>query len=706
MAQKAFVYDPPRPQLTRLFKLDLNEPGQPLSGQILSFVNFDIASDHRDLRASWKALRENERLILPALGDGQNYDALSYTWGPPGGEQPLALRPIASRMSADNQVVLDHEPHRAGVVWIRKSLYEFLQEFRRQGIGRFLWVDAICINQGDDEDKSSQMPSMRVIYENATRVYAWLGMGESIGESPLDRLAGMTATILSNSWERKHPEAPYASDPSDLGLPPPDAKVWSDLRTFFTLPWWSRLWTLQEAVMAQDYDEKKPREMIFMYGSRKTSWATIRDFAVAVERFQLDDFIISGIVGGVVEDKQAFDAIQEIQTCRQSINDQGFAVRLNAVLLATRRRRSTIPVDMVVGQCALLDAAAVRDLKLNTDQPADIIFVNFGKYYLRQEPTECLLNHVCTEERHPDLPSWCPNFASPPETMSLGSRSLDGLEHSKFEGGERYHAGFDQDSFRYSIPHTKLWVAKIGLNALRLRNAYHNYFETNNPRRVQLIDGTNAIRLSGFDLGEVTDYVDCNSGAESSKFLAFNSIEQTSAWDKCCLALAQRILAPQIRDGDCNGYDVYARTLAANRVLPGPAETPPNLFDRDGTKDFAKAYFGFRRFMEATLAAGEAIAQDNLDPEDWRFASVMHRVMRRRRFFATRGGRIGVGPSTAAPGDRLCVVWFCPTPYLLRATGDGNFQLVGECYVHGLMYAEAVQMFDRKEIRETTWVVE
>lgn len=40
-----------------------------------------------------------------------------------------------------------------------------------------LWVDAMCIDQNDMPERSSQVASMRRIYESSTSVYIWLGKG-------------------------------------------------------------------------------------------------------------------------------------------------------------------------------------------------------------------------------------------------------------------------------------------------------------------------------------------------------------------------------------------------------------------------------------------------------------------------------------------------------------------------------------------------
>ena len=56
-------------------------------------------------------------------------------------------------------------------------------------------------------------------------------------------------------------------------------------------------------------------------------------------------------------------------------------------------------------------------------------------------------------------------------------------------------------------------------------------------------------------------------------------------------------------------------------------------------------------------------------------------------------------------GDKLCVIIFCPTPYILRPTGS-SYEFIGETYVHGLMYGEALGMLERGEVTETRFTIE
>ena len=62
-----------------------------------------------------------------------------------------------------------------------------------------------------------------------------------------------------------------------------------------------------------------------------------------------------------------------------------------------------------------------------------------------------------------------------------------------------------------------------------------------------------------------------------------------------------------------------------------------------------------------------------------------------RSFLTTDEGYIGLGPEAAKSGDQICVLLGCTSPLILRRVGNNNskYQVVGECYVHGLMNTEA-----------------
>jgi hypothetical protein len=63
------------------------------------------------------------------------------------------------------------------LLFYRKSIFTF----------SLFGIDAICINQKDNDEKNNQLPIMADIYRQASRVIVWLGAPESRKDTPLVR---------------------------------------------------------------------------------------------------------------------------------------------------------------------------------------------------------------------------------------------------------------------------------------------------------------------------------------------------------------------------------------------------------------------------------------------------------------------------------------------------------------------------------------
>jgi hypothetical protein len=85
----------------------------------------------------------------------------------------------------------------------------------------------------------------------------------------------------------------------------------------------------------------------------------------------------------------------------------------------------------------------------------------------------------------------------------------------------------------------------------------------------------------------------------------------------------------------------------------------------------------------------------------------MGRAIRSRRFCSTDKSRIGVVPPFSEIGDRICLVAGDQQPYVVRPTkrkiskGGPIFELVGPCYVHGIMDGKLASQvpWDRLQIQ-------
>jgi hypothetical protein len=82
------------------------------------------------------------------------YEALSYIWGNPENTLPIFI-----------------DEHQFNVT---ENLYAALRRLRDRSI-EWIWIDAICINQQDQQERGHQVRSMAKIYGRAHRVVVWLG---------------------------------------------------------------------------------------------------------------------------------------------------------------------------------------------------------------------------------------------------------------------------------------------------------------------------------------------------------------------------------------------------------------------------------------------------------------------------------------------------------------------------------------------------
>ncbi len=111
------------------------------------------------------------------------YDALSYVWG-----NPKVTLPI---------YVGEHE-HELPVT---TNLYAALLYLRNSSLERIIWIDAICINQKNGEEKAQQIQLMAKIYSQASRVLVWLGEAADNSDQALEeiRAAGRKAIHSLNN---------------------------------------------------------------------------------------------------------------------------------------------------------------------------------------------------------------------------------------------------------------------------------------------------------------------------------------------------------------------------------------------------------------------------------------------------------------------------------------------------------------------------
>lgn len=171
------------------------------------------------------------------------YEALSYAWG-----DRADLREISC-----NGVPME----------VTRNLFDALVAIRLQTASRTLWVDAICINQEDLEERNHQVALMASIYRQAARVLIWLGHGDAQHvEAAFTYLCQRANKVyLGFGWTREVFRIRLASyttrgeeiDSSKLQLDDvrPTAAQYEAFAAFLRQPWFFRLWVIQEVSLAK-----------------------------------------------------------------------------------------------------------------------------------------------------------------------------------------------------------------------------------------------------------------------------------------------------------------------------------------------------------------------------------------------------------------------------------------------------------------------
>jgi hypothetical protein len=174
------------------------------------------------------------------LGSGVSYDALSYTWGDPNVTTTISVDDLPFKITLNLESALCH--------------------LRLHSEPRIIWIDAICIQQTDVEERDQQVRRMGSIYANSNEVLVWLGPAADDSELALD--------IIGEDFCEKiiQQEIIEGSDT------PPERELVTTrslnaVVKLFDRPWWRRGWIIQEVTS---------RDNVVLYcGHVKVSWRVI-----------------------------------------------------------------------------------------------------------------------------------------------------------------------------------------------------------------------------------------------------------------------------------------------------------------------------------------------------------------------------------------------------------------------------------------------
>ena len=171
------------------------------------------------------------------LTEKPQYDALSYVWGENHAETP---------------VIADGTPVR-----VTENLDAAMRYLRRFDQAVFVWIDALCIDQGNTPERNHQVAMMGDIYRGAQEVVAWLGELDAETDKVLSLIEIFDGDLMLH-WD---PALPHAIAEEMVS-----ASQFAGLCRLLSRPWWTRVWTVQEAIL--------PERLIFVCGERRVDAAS------------------------------------------------------------------------------------------------------------------------------------------------------------------------------------------------------------------------------------------------------------------------------------------------------------------------------------------------------------------------------------------------------------------------------------------------
>jgi hypothetical protein len=194
------------------------------------------------------------------------YEALSYVWG----EVDVAYG-----------ILLNGQPCPIG-----KLLWLALYRLRHTINSQTLWIDAICINQKDEAEKAIQIRQMGKIYSQASTVLAWLGDERSkhIDDAfnVMEILHGNIPPRARGDWRTFYPgqedaaaaEALIEAYADFVEIAVAVLRAYPDsprsMRLIFSYcPYWSRLWIIQEVLLAKN--------LVLCCGTKRFPWEIYSD---------------------------------------------------------------------------------------------------------------------------------------------------------------------------------------------------------------------------------------------------------------------------------------------------------------------------------------------------------------------------------------------------------------------------------------------
>jgi hypothetical protein len=575
-------------------------------------------------------------IVLHNLEDENDlsYEALSYVWGPPPWDTEIMIR------QTDEMYVL-HVP---------QNLFSALQALRLQQHSRTLWIDAVCINQTDLEEKSDQVTKMGDIFRMASGVCIWLGEADEYSTMAIDFIQRIILNLQSFDEMYRSQEAKYG---------------WRAVIDLMQRPWFSRRWVIQEVSLSTHAD--------LYCGTKTIPWA---DFADAVQLFSHAERTITTYSEMMGKDPKAFNFwYEEVSTLGAS---QLVDITSNLFRRSASHQKPLLSLEYLVSQLSMFDVAEPHDLiysllaiandvaprriscgdsfhasELSGDAHMDKLTPRYLKVDYSQPFVEVCKDFVIfsidqSTVRDPSRAldiicrPWAPISRKPGLVLRNGPKLDRILDRDTLPSWVPDWRGAAYSNFSQINSRTKTSRKNadslVGLPAI---SPYNYNAAGGRGVELQSLDFQKYGKsYSMFVSGFVLDYISKVEVASQGGHIPEEWIEAV-AW----------------KNMNDNPPEEFWRTLVADRGLEGG--NPPTYYPRACKESITKA-----------LASGSLDTTKAINERGVPFISSYFRrvqaVIWNRSLMRTHSGRLGIVSKQAREGDMICILYGCSVPVVLR----------------------------------------
>jgi hypothetical protein len=660
-------------------------------------------------------------LVVVSLYENPIYTALSYVWG--------TVSTQTSSISVNGQRF-----------HITQNLDIALRHLQYEDIAPAIWIDSICINQQDYNEKTEQVGQMSSIFSKASHVLVWLG--------PARDNSDLVATVIHEfaNQIRRHCNVPtpqkydlldYFDFESEnqvnslletairtSGLS--DQTTAKDfpntcLKCIIGIPWWYRVWVIQEFVLS--------RKVLFQVGSRKIQLEELSAAIMISVVFTVASTFVQPIIKGMgrLGGAAGYDWVSYMLVHRERHTRNRKSVRDFYELLVTTYSRppwsraivslgASNRADYIFGLVGLAKEHFTQlGLEIDYRKPWQDIYTDVAQALITAGYMD--LFAFCQNPGPNDsynLPSWVPNWQARIQipngwfkSVPTGRHSL--LGHSLFSasGSSTVRATFartfvDEWSVR-SMTLSGVLVDKV----LEAKTVYARSTVTRVAER-ELLYGNlfreiELLCAQSKTLGPALYPPTILSEAIWRMPIWDHELEDDEQGDGEALRATRK---SHTRWKKClNLFQAVEAYTLAERFSQRPVGTTPiqssMRWVRSMFYSIVSKYFLLRFNMPSASRIWECVKAPS---KIWRRADLLNtgndptvdaniyllamECGRPIRTFITQQGYIGIGPATMKAGDSVCIYFGARVPHILRPRSDNGYTFIGEAYVHGIMDGE------------------